>query len=151
MLKTAFVLHVLTATIWVGGMFFAYMALRPVAAELLDPPLRLRLWRQVFARFFPWVWLAVLVLPLSGYAMAFGAYNGFAHTGVSINIMHGLGWVMIILFAYVFFIPYKKLALKIDHEMIPQAADALAQIRRIIGINLLLGLFIVALAASIRF
>ena len=31
-------LHLLAAVIWVGGMFFAYMALRPVAASLLEPP-----------------------------------------------------------------------------------------------------------------
>jgi len=30
---TAVMLHVLAATVWVGGMFFAYVALRPVAAN----------------------------------------------------------------------------------------------------------------------
>ena len=28
-------LHVLGIVVWVGGMFFAYMALRPVAASVL--------------------------------------------------------------------------------------------------------------------
>lgn len=36
-------LHVLAASVWVGGMFFAYMALRPVAATQLQPPARLGL------------------------------------------------------------------------------------------------------------
>ena len=36
----AITLHILGAVIWVGGMFFAYMALRPVAAALLEPPQR---------------------------------------------------------------------------------------------------------------
>lgn len=36
-------LHVLSVVIWVGGMFFAYMVLRPVAAAQLEPPVRLTL------------------------------------------------------------------------------------------------------------
>lgn len=36
----AITLHVLSAVVWVGGMFFAWMALRPVAASLLEPPPR---------------------------------------------------------------------------------------------------------------
>ena len=52
----AITLHLLAAVVWVGGMFFAYVALRPVAASLLPPPLRLPLWSQTVARFFPWVW-----------------------------------------------------------------------------------------------
>ena len=47
--------HLLAAAIWVGGMFFAYNALRPAAAQALEPPLRLELWVQVFRRFFVWV------------------------------------------------------------------------------------------------
>ncbi len=59
-------LHVLAAVIWVGGMFFAYMALRPAAGEL-DPPSRTALWGRTFARFFAWFWAAIIVLPVTGY------------------------------------------------------------------------------------
>ncbi|MBN9426061.1 MAG: hypothetical protein J0H09_06095, partial [Burkholderiales bacterium] len=59
-------LHIVAVAIWVGGMFFAYVCLRPVAAELLEPPQRLRLWRGVFRRFFAWVWGAVLLMAASG-------------------------------------------------------------------------------------
>lgn len=48
-------IHLLAAIVWVGGMFFAYMVLRPAAVEVLEPPARLRLWNVVFRRFFPWV------------------------------------------------------------------------------------------------
>ena len=48
----AYVLHVLAALIWVGGMFFAHSSLRPTAAETLQPPERLRLLTGVFKRFF---------------------------------------------------------------------------------------------------
>ena len=59
-------LHALAAVVWVGGMFFAYMALRPSVGPL--PPLeRVALWARVFGKFFPWVWMCVLVLLISGF------------------------------------------------------------------------------------
>ena len=58
-------IHLLAALIWVGGMFFAYVVLRPAAVEALEPPQRLRLWDAAFRRFFVWVWGAVVVLPAS--------------------------------------------------------------------------------------
>ncbi|MEI9804681.1 MAG: hypothetical protein WDN48_09810 [Pseudolabrys sp.] len=48
-------LHILSAVVWVGGMFAAYLCLRP-AAGALEGPQRLALWRAFFAKFFPWVW-----------------------------------------------------------------------------------------------
>ena len=47
--------HTLAAVIWVSGMFFAHMALRPALMEE-QPPTRLQVWRNVFPRFFAWVW-----------------------------------------------------------------------------------------------
>ena len=62
-------LHVLGVTVWVGGMFFAYMALRPAAAQVLDPPQRLPLWSETLGRFFRWVWVAVALILASGVHM----------------------------------------------------------------------------------
>ena len=47
----ALLLHLLGVVVWVGGMFFAYMALRPVGAAMLEPPQRLSLWAGVFGTF----------------------------------------------------------------------------------------------------
>ena len=49
-MSIALSLHVLFVVIWVGGMFFAYMALRPAAVNTLEPPLRLTLWKSVFRK-----------------------------------------------------------------------------------------------------
>ena len=65
--------HILSVVIWVGGMFFAYMALRPAAISTLEPPLRLQLWRQTFKHFFPWVWAAIITLLVTGFWMMFDA------------------------------------------------------------------------------
>lgn len=143
----AITLHLLAAVIWVGGMFFAYMALRPVAATLLEPPLRLPLWSQTFARFFPWVWTAVVVLPVTGYWMIFHVFGGFAFVGLHVHLMHGIGLGMIALFLHINFAPYRRMNRAIAAGNFPEAGRHLGQIRRLIGINLILGLITVTIAA----
>jgi uncharacterized membrane protein len=144
-------LHVLAAVIWVGGMFFAYMALRPAAAIVLEPPLRLQLWVQVFKRFFFWVWLSIIMLLASGYWMVFGFYGGFSHVGPHIHIMHGVGIVMILIYMHVFFSSYRKLKHAVIVEDYPEGGKVLAQIRKLVGANILLGLTVVAVASGGRF
>ena len=39
----ALFLHVISDVIWIGGMFLAYIVVRPAAMEVLEPPLRLKL------------------------------------------------------------------------------------------------------------
>jgi uncharacterized membrane protein len=139
-------IHITSAVIWVGGMFFAYMALRPVAASQLEPPQRLQLWQGVFKRFFPWVWAIVILLPASGYWMVFGFFGGMGNVGVHIHFMQTVGWLMIALFALLFFQPYARLKSHIAASDWPAAGEALARIRKIMGFNLILGIFIVILS-----
>ena len=73
----AYSLHLLAALIWVGGMFFAWMILRPAAVTALEGPVRLKLWVEVFQRFFVWVWLAVVILPISGVGLLQMRFSGF--------------------------------------------------------------------------
>src|SRR6478672_9931887 len=70
MTALALALHILGAVVWVGGMFAIYVCLRP-ALGTLEPPQRLRLMRVTFQKFFPWVWIAILFLLVSGYWMVF--------------------------------------------------------------------------------
>lgn len=101
-MSIALALHVLAITVWVGGMFFAYMVLRPIAASQLQPPQRLPLWQGVFSRFFPWVWAAIALILASGYWMLFGPYGGMKNAPVFIHLMHTLGLVMMAIFLHVF-------------------------------------------------
>jgi uncharacterized membrane protein len=119
-MSVSIALHLLAAVIWVGGMFFAYMALRPAAAHILEPPHRLQLWVQVFKLFFLWVWLSVITILVSGYWMLFGVFGGFANAGVHIHLMHGGG---------------KQLAI----------------IRKLIALNLSIGLIVVVIASGGRY
>ncbi|QEP43217.1 hypothetical protein D5085_08870 [Ectothiorhodospiraceae bacterium BW-2] len=139
-------LHLLSVLIWVGGMFFAWVVLRPVAASQLEPPARLTLWRSCFHTFFIWVWHAVVLLPLTGYAIIFTTYGGFANTPLFVHVMQLTGWLMVILYLYLWFKPYAALKRAVDSAQWPSGAIALASIRRIVGFNLLLGLLTTVLA-----
>ena len=147
-MAVAIALHVLAAVIWIGGMFFAYVILRPVAAELLEPQERLTLWQRSFQRFFAWVWAAVLILPATGYWIIFQVYGGMDAAGLYIHIMQGLGIVMILLYLHVYFAPYRRLSRAIDARDYENAGRYLNQIRIIVGINLSLGIIVVVVATA---
>ena len=142
-MSLSLLLHVLSVVVWVGGMFFAYMALRPVAATLLEPPQRLALWAGVFGKFFPWVWAAVVLILLTGLHMLMTlSGNGLPVYALAMLV---LGVVMMLIFAHVFFAPYRKLKRAVGEQNWPAGAAALAQIRMLIGINLSLGILTIAI------
>ena len=68
--------HLLSAVIWVGGMAFALLVLRP-SLHVLAAPDRLALHVEVFRRFFKIVWHAMPLLVLSGDVMVFYIFGGF--------------------------------------------------------------------------
>jgi uncharacterized membrane protein len=151
MMPLSITLHLLAAVIWVGGMFFAWTILRPVAATLLEPPLRLPLWAKVFGRFFPWVWASVLVLPLTGYWLIFQRFGGLSEAPLYTHLMQAGGWLMILIFLHVFFAPYSRLRDAVARADFATAGKHLAQIRRLVGINTMIGILTVAIAAGGRY
>jgi uncharacterized membrane protein len=146
----ALMLHLLAAAVWVGGMFFAYMVLRPVAAGLLEPPLRLTLWSRVFLGFFPWVWFAVITLLLSGYGMLFGIFGGMAAAPIYVHLMQGMGLVMMLIFGHLFFAPFRRLKQAVNDQDWQAGIKHLGLIRKLVGINLTLGLLVTAMAGGGR-
>ena len=132
--------HVLSAIVWVGGMFFAYFIVRPCAGSILDAPMRLKLWSQIFERFFRWVWLAVILLLCTGYWMIFGIYGGMKFVGLHVHLMNGIAWMMIVLFIYLNIGPVKQLRSAVSIEDWTDAGRALSKIRLIVAMNLALGL-----------
>ena len=142
-------LHLLAAVIWIGGMFFAYVVLRP-SAIALEPPQRLTLWAAVFKRFFPWVWMAIIVLMLSGYWLIFDWFNGFATSPGYVHLMHVLGWVMALLFIYLYYKIYPLFVAAVQNKDWPNAAAQMNRIRQIVLLNLILGAGIVVLVAALQ-
>ncbi len=138
-------IHLLAALIWVGGMFFAYVVLRPAAVEVLEPPQRLRLWDAVFRRFFNWVWGAVAALMVSGLYLIY-LYGGIAHVARHINIMLVMGLAMMVIYGYVFFACYVPFSVHVAKQRWKEAGEMLGKIRKLIAVNLTLGLLIVCVA-----
>ncbi len=151
MIVLALTLHVLSAVVWVGGMFAAYVCLRPAAVQMLEPPQRQKIWRGFFQRFFPWVWASVILLVATGYWMMVVYFGGFANTPPYINFMQLLGWVMIVLFAWLFHGPWLKFKRAVDAQDWPAAAAQLSRIRKIIAVNLPLGLIVAVIGGTGRY
>ena len=143
-------IHAVGAVVWVGGMVFAYTVLRP-SLGVFEGPQRLALWSNVFSRFFLFVWIAVIALPATGYVLVFRHLGGFANAGLHVHIMHVLGLVMIALFVVLYFAPYRRFRDAVTAKDWPEAARHLNTMRRIIGINTLLGILTVIIGASGRF
>ncbi|MDD0998964.1 CopD family protein [Pseudomonas sp. TNT2022 ID1044] len=140
-------LHVLAALVWVGGMFFAWMVLRPAAITALEGPARLKLWVEVFQGFFRWVWGAVVLLPVSGVVMLNMNFNGFEHAPRYVQVMMGLFVVMTALFIRIQALMLPELRTAVEAQDWPAGAAVLGRIRRLVGINLLVGLVVVVIAA----
>ncbi len=119
--------HTLAAVLWVGGMFFALMVLRP-STLALEPAIRLKLWHGVFSRFFPWVWLFIAVLLISGFAMLFWGLGGFG-ARPSVDAMTALGLVMVAIYSHLYFALWQHF-------------------RRAVTINLALGIATVMIGAG---
>jgi uncharacterized membrane protein len=135
-------LHVIFDVIWIGGMFLAYMAVRPAAVEALEPPLRLRLWSGIFRRFFPWVWAAVVLILASGFLMM-GQLARVPHYVIAMTL---IGIVMSAIFVYIYFAPFPALKRAVASEDWKSGGAALNQIRKLVGTNLVLGLANIAVA-----
>jgi len=146
-MSAAIALHTLAFVIWVGGMFFAHQVLRPAAVEILEPPTRLKLWVANFKRFFPWVFICIAVILITGFWMFFQ----FPEKPIFMHIMMGLGIIMMLIFFHVFFAPYKKLKNAVAEERWKDGGAALAQIRTLVGINTTIGIITIIVATAGKF
>jgi uncharacterized membrane protein len=129
-------LHLVCAVLWVGGMFFAYVVLRP-SLSAIEAPQRMLLHTQVFRKFFLVIWHAMPLILISGFAMLFLYLNGLQGAPWQIHAMLGLGLVMSAIFLAIVFGPYRQFRRTTDRN---RMASSLDSIRKLIGVNLILGL-----------
>ncbi len=140
-------LHVLSIIVWIGGMVFAHFFLRPAVAQL-EPPVRLRLMRDVLGRFFQAVLAASLLALVSGVWMLGRAAKQVVQAGGSFEmplawtIMAVLGVAMVAIFMHIRFALYKRLERAVAASDWATGAAALAQIRNWVAINLGLGILV---------
>jgi len=146
-MSVSLTLHVIAVIIWVGGMFFAHMALRPASVEILEPAQRLPLWAAVFKGFFFWVWFSIIILLVTGLWM----FSLYPEPPLFIHLMTGIGVVMMLIFGHIYFAPYRRLKKAVAIESWKEAGEALAEIRTRVGINLVLGLITTLIAIAGKF
>jgi uncharacterized membrane protein len=130
-------LHLLAAIVWLGGISFMLLALRPAAAELLAPPQRLPLIARVLQRFFTLVWASIALLLLTGLTMLLSV--GMKHAPVGWHLMLGLGLVMTALFGHLYFGPFRHLKQAVSATNWPEGGRRAEQIATLASINLMLG------------
>ena len=116
MLKLLYLLHVFATVVWVG----------------------------IFGRFFPWVWVCVIGLLLTGQAMIL-QMGGMGAVGMQVHIMVAIGYVMAGIFAYLYFEPYASLKRAVAAQDWPAGGAAQDRIRKLVVTNLTLGLLNIAL------
>jgi len=134
--------HLGAGILWLGGMALVIFALRPVAIARLTPPDRLPLLSAVLARFFVVVWLSIAVLLASGLWMLSGADMKLAPKGW--HAMSGIGLLMCLIFAHIWFAPFRRLKAAVLAADWPVAARALGQIHPLVLTNFALGWLAVA-------
>ena len=144
-------LHLLAAVFWVGGMFWAFRVLRPASLQL-EPPARLNLWLGVFDRFFRWVWLFILLIVVSGYIDWIWRLGNLESIPLYLHLMQGIGWLMIVLFAWMYFVPFQAFKRAVEAQVFPEAGALLNnKIRPVIAINLTLGTLEIIIGSAGKF
>jgi len=142
-------LHILAAAFWVGGMALMHFAVRPAAVATLEPPMRLPFMASTLSRFFAGVSTAIVALLASGLLMVWMS-GGFARVHWSVHAMLAVGLVMMALFLHIRFAPYPRLQRAVTAREWPVAAANLNIIRKLVAVNLALGVLVFALAVIAR-
>ncbi|MCS6957696.1 MAG: CopD family protein [Aquificaceae bacterium] len=134
MIKSLLFFHLLFAILWIGGMIYSLLFLKPAVKALPQEDQRSRVLKGVFSRFFPAVWLAILILFITG----MGLWHGYRKDFSQNPLFHAklfLFALMTIIFAYIYFFLYRR--------------DKLSQIPNLIAVNLLLGLLVLLIITYI--
>ncbi|HSD38963.1 MAG TPA: CopD family protein [Rhodocyclaceae bacterium] len=138
-------LHVTAVIVWVGGMALMHFAVRPAAVETLAPSQRLPFMTATLGRFFVAVTISIGVLLVTGaWMMHFMASAG--RLPLSVEMMAGLGIIMMAIFGHVRLAAFPRLRNAVAVQNWPEAANRLATIRKLVELNLVLGVVTVAVA-----
>ncbi len=129
--------HFGAGVVWLGGMALLLLALRPAVIAQMAPPERLALMSAVLSRFFVMVWISIALILASGFWMLSVADMKLAPKGW--HAMSGLGVLMCLIFAHIWFAPFRRLKAAVLGADWPMAAKALGQIHPLVITNFALG------------
>lgn len=143
-------LHLVAAIVWMGGMAFMLLALRPAAMEVLEPQVRARLMGAVWRRFFRTVLIAIVFLLASGTYMYTAAFRtvkqatGAGSVPLGWMLMLAIGVAMVLIFGHIYWAGFKRFQRAVSAGAWPVAAQAAAQVQRLVQINFVLGWLAIA-------
>jgi uncharacterized membrane protein len=135
-------LHLAGAMVWLGGMTFMLLALRPSLPLVETPAQRLPLLAAVLRRFFLLVWAAIAVLLLSGFYM-------FGHAGAQAaplgwHAMAGIGTLMMLIFGHIYFALHRPMVRAIAAADWARGGRRANLIAKLVMLNFVLGWLAVA-------
>ena len=134
-------LHLAAAIFWMGGMAFMVLALRPAAHAQLQPPVRLPLMVLVLTRFFVVVIASIAVLLATGVALLWPTP---AATPPGWHVMAALGVLMMLVFGYLWFVPWRTLRTAVAGQDWPAGGAQMNRIALLVKVNLGLGWLAIA-------
>ena len=149
-------IHLVAGILWMGGMAFMLLALRPAVLAHMEPQPRARLMGEVWRRFFAIVLLAIVALFVTGgslYGSAFRAAREATGVGSILrgwNVMLGMGVLMMLIFGHIYFAGFKKFQRAVAAGEWPLAAKAAAQIHTLVVANFVLGWLAIAAVRLVR-
>lgn len=139
-------LHLAAVVVWIGGMVFAHFCLRPAALATLQPPQRLPLMSATLGRFFVLVGGALVPLWLSGGAMFAQLAAAGGRIPLAWHLMAAIAAVMTVVFLVIALRLHPRMRAALAAGELPKAAAALDGIRRLVVLNLALGIATIAVA-----
>jgi uncharacterized membrane protein len=139
-------LHLLAAMFWLGGMATIVFCVRPAALAVLAAPQPITLLHATLARFLKYVALAMALLLITGIHL-YGLRGGIgARWGVHVMAFGGI--VMMLIYGHIRFAAFKRLDAAVNTQTWAEAKPALDLIRKMVLVNLALG---VAIIAAVKF
>ncbi len=144
-----FWVHMLAAVVWIGGMVFNLLVVRP-SMGVVDLPQRLKLADNILRRFIPVVWISVGLLVLTGLLMTLKRVASF-----EILLKTGYGNILIlkltlvaVMISIVVLIRYSLLP-RFESLIDSQSSalnKVLGQMVTLVKVNLVLGVLVLLLA-----
>jgi uncharacterized membrane protein len=135
-------LHLAAAIFWIGGMGFTLFALRPALHAQLQPPQRLPLMTLVLQRFFVLVIASIVVLLATGVPLLAQVPGASAPPGW--HAMAGIGVLMMLLFAWLYFVPWRRLQRAVELGGWSEAGQQVGRIAMLVQVNFVLGWLAIA-------
>ena len=93
-------------------------------------------------RFFLWVWLAVVVILLSGGYLL--GHAGAQAAPLGWHLMAGIGTLMCLIFGHIFFSPYRRLQAAVAAANWPEGGRRANQIALLVTVNFWFGWLAIA-------